>query len=132
MILNKDDILKVSDIQTELVSVPEWGGDVYVRGLNGAERDKLENSLIEMRGKDRRLNMMNVRAKLASMAICDENGKRLFNDADIQALGQKSAIALQRVFEIAQRLSGIGDNDVEELTEGLEESPFGDSASASP
>lgn len=131
-VLNRKDILEASDIQKELVSVPEWGGDVYVKGMTGAERDKFEGSIVEQRGKDAQVNLTNVRAKLASMTICDEKGKRLFDEKDVQTLSQKSAVALQRVFTVAQRLSGIGDEDIKELTEGLENNPFGDSVSDSP
>ena len=123
-VLKRDDILQADDIKLELVPVPEWDGDVYVKGMTGAERDKFEGSLVIMRGKDKQINMSNIRAKLASMTICDENGKRLFNENDVQALSQKSAAALQRVFEVAQKLSGISDEDVEELAEELKNDPF--------
>jgi hypothetical protein len=33
----------------------------------------------------------------------------------VALLGEKSAAALQRVFEVGQRLSGLSDGDVEEL-----------------
>ncbi len=128
-ILKRDDILQANDIEKELVEVPEWGGSVFVRGMTGAERDKFESSIIEQRGKDQRVNMANVRAKLAFMTICDENGNRLFDEKDVQSLSQKSAAALQRVFIVAQRLSGIGEEDIKELAEELEENPFEDSAS---
>jgi hypothetical protein len=127
--LNRDDILGASDIVTELVPVPEWGGDVYVKGMTGAERDKFESGIVEQRGKSQSINMANVRAKLASLTVCDEKGKRLFTEADVQALSQKSAAALQRVFSVAQRLSGIGDADVEELAAGMD-SPFEGSPTA--
>jgi len=121
--LKRDDILAVKDIQVELVHVPEWGGDVYVKGMTGLERDAFEASIVNQVGKGPRVNMNNVRAKLAAHTICDENGERLFTEKDINALGKKSASALQRVFAVAQKLSGIGDDDVKELTEGLEENP---------
>jgi len=38
--------------------------------------------------------------------------------------GQKSAAALQKVFNVAAKLSGIGEKDIEELTDGLEKDPF--------
>lgn len=123
-VLKRDDILQAEDIKTELVPVPEWGGDVYVKGMNGAERDKFEGSLVVLRGKDKQMNMTNIRAKLASMTICDDKGKRLFNENDVQALSQKSAAALQRVFVVAQKLSRISDDDVEELAEELKTDPF--------
>jgi len=49
------------------------------------------------------------------MQFDPETNKQLFTVADIDALGQKSAKALDRIFEIAQRLSKIGANDVEEM-----------------
>jgi hypothetical protein len=128
-VLTRDDILEAKDIKIELVPTPGWGGEVYVKGLNGAERDKFEGSLITLRGKDKQMNMTNIRAKLASMSICDEKGKRLFNENDVQALSQKSASELQRVFVVAQKLSGISDEDVEELAEELKKDPFDGSPS---
>lgn len=129
VVLNRNDILKANDSLKQLVKVPEWGGEIWVRGMTGAERDKLEASVVQQRGKDTNVNMTNIRAKIASMTICDENGKRLFKEEDIQALSQKSAAALQRVFVIGQKLSGLGDDDIQELTEALEENPLGDSPS---
>lgn len=132
MILTRDEILAALDLPRELVAVPEWGGDVYVRGLTGKERDQFEAGMIEQRGKSQTVNLQNIRAKLASMSICDEEGKRLFTDADLAAIAGKSAVALNRVFEVARRLSGLGDNDVDELARGLEENPLEDSPSVSP
>ena len=122
--LDKNAILGVVDIRKELVDVPEWGGSVWVRGMTGAERDKFESSIVESRGKGTKVNMVNVRARLASLTICDEGGNLLFTQADIVALSAKSASALQRIFAVAQRLSGIGDEDVKDFTEGLEDNPF--------
>lgn len=115
-ILTRDDILQVQDLPKELVEVPEWDGAVYVRGLTGAERDALEASIVEQRGRSTRMNLMNLRAKLVAMSVVDEEGNRLFSDADVEKLGQKSAAALNRIFEVAQRLSGLTSEDVEELT----------------
>ena len=129
--LDKNAILGVVDIRKELVDVPEWGKDaaVWVRGMTGAERDKFESSIVESRGKGTKVNMVNVRARLASLTICDEGGNRLFTQADIAALSAKSASALQRIFAVAQRLSGIGDEDVKDFTEGLEDNPLEGSVS---
>jgi len=128
-ILNKQAILEVKDIEIEQVDVPEWGGHVFVKGMTGMERDTFEASIVQQRGKDARVNMVNIRAKLAAQTICDEEGLRLFNDKDVKALGKKSANALQRVFDVAQRLSGITEDDVDELAENLEKNPLDGSAS---
>jgi hypothetical protein len=54
----------------------------------------------------------------------------LFSEADVEFLGGKNAAALEKVFNAACRLSGITDEDLKELTDDLEENPFGGSASA--
>lgn len=125
-ILTRDQILNVSDDQMELVPVPEWNGEVWVKGMTGILRDKFESSIVSYRGPEREVNMANARAKLAASSICDEKGVLCFSEKDVKLLGGKSAKALQRVFEVAQRLSGITDTALDQLTEGLKESPLED------
>jgi len=110
--LTRDQILMCDDLPRETVQVPEWGGEVQVRTMTGTDRDAFESSLI---GKDNQSGgrLENVRARLVSLTLCDETGVRLFTDGDITALGQKSAKALDRVFTVAQRLNGIGTDQVD-------------------
>jgi hypothetical protein len=127
--LTKEAILTADDVQFEDVEVPEWEGKVRVRSLAGIERDALEASMIEGKGKNANVNLANLRAKLVARSIVDEEGKRVFEDQDIAALGRKSAAALNRVYEVAQRLSGITQEDVDELTKNSEAAPSEDSGS---
>jgi len=113
--LSKDQILKAQDCKTETVAVPEWGGDVLVRGLTGRERDAFEDESIVRRGKHVEQNLKNVRARLCVRCIVDDQGNRVFDDKDADALGAKSGAALARIFDAAQRLSGLSAEDVEEL-----------------
>ncbi len=119
-ILTREDILAVEDIGRELVAIPEWGGEVWVYGMTAAERDHLEKNLVQTKGKDVQTNLENVRAKIAAISIRNEEGKRIFNESDIHELGRKSALALDRIFNVAQRLSGISQEDVEELSKNSE------------
>lgn len=128
--LSKDDILNADDRKTVTVSVPEWGGEVLVRSLSGRERDEFEASTVRIRGGKREDNMENLRARLVSLCMVDDNGRRLFTSKhEIAALGTKSVAALQRVFNKCQELNGMSDEDVEELTEGFEQAPDEDSTS---
>lgn len=110
--LTKDQIFEIKDLQVELVDVPEWGGQVYVRGMSGSERDAFEASVVDLRGSAQKVNMQNIRARLVSLTACDQEGNRLFSDSDIIELGKKSAIALQRIFDVAQRLSGLSKEEM--------------------
>lgn len=115
MILSKEQILAAADLPRELVDVPEWGGQVYVSTMTGTQRDVWEEELIAAKSPDRKANLANLRARLAAMTLVDEQGAALFTPADVEALGRKSARALDRVFTVALRLNRLGKNDVEEL-----------------
>lgn len=116
MPLTRDQILSANDITIETVPVPEWGGEVCVKTLSGAERDHFEAVVIreDSDGKQR-TDLENIRATLASMAICDDAGRPLFSQADVESLGRKNAAALDRVWTVAQRLSRISQEDIDEL-----------------
>ena len=111
--LTREAILAAEDKQYEDIAVPEWGGTVRIVGLTGTERDKLEASVVGKTGKN--LNLTNFRARLVALCVVDDSGSRLFSDMDIAALGRKSAAALERIFSVSQRLSGLSDEDVAEL-----------------
>lgn len=132
-LLTRQQILAADDLKTELVPVPEWGGTVLVRALSGSERDAFEQDIVTFRREGKRTvtdtDLHNVRAKLAVHSIVDESGARLFSIEDIEALGSKSAAALQRVFDVAQRLSGLSDDDVEELAKNSGAGPSAGSTS---
>ena len=119
-LLTRDAILAAPDMLTEEVPVPEWGGTVLVRGLTGTERDAFEEEMVTGKGKNRDVNLSNFRARLIVKSVVDKAGKRLFTQADMVALGGKSAAAIQRVFQVAMRLSGMSEEDVEELTKNSE------------
>jgi hypothetical protein len=129
--LNKKAILAVPDIKHEEVFVPEWGGSVMVYGMTGSQRDEFESSMLEMHGTKQTVNMHDIRAKLCSLTIRDDEGRRMFDDDEVEDLGGKSATALQRIFEVAQRLSGLTPDDVKELSKNSESEANGASGSAS-
>ena len=111
-VLNKEQILSVDDLLRQEIEVPEWGGSVYVRVMSGSERDAFEARFV---GGANAAALADIRATLAALAVCDANGKRLFTDAEVKVLGAKSAKALDRIFEVACRLNGIRQEDIEQL-----------------
>lgn len=130
MLLSKESILAAQDIATKDVEVPEWGGSVRVRALTGTERDAFEQETVKRKGKDVETNLRNIRARLVVLAVVDDTGARMFGYKDIEALGNKSAKALDRLFSVAMELSGISDADVDELAKNSESDQSDDSISA--
>jgi hypothetical protein len=131
-LLSRDAILGAPDRKTEDVDVPEWGGTVRIRSLSGTERDAFEASMVQINASGgRQVKLENIRARLVALTAVDEEGERLFSDKDVKELGQKSAAALDRVWDASQRLSGLSDEDVQELAEDLEDAPSDGSISDS-
>lgn len=127
--LTRDQILSSNDLPSEPVAVPEWGGTVHVRTMSGTDRDAFEQSMLDARTKGEP-NLINIRARLAVKTVANADGERLFSDQDAEALGRKSARALDRVFAVAQRLNGIGEKEAKELAGNSEAGPTGDSTSS--
>jgi hypothetical protein len=113
------EILAADDRVQERVDTPEWKGHVFIRNLSGKERDAWETSMVERkttRGKQTsEVSLANVRASLVARTAVSSSGVRLFTDTQVVALGEKSAAALNRCYEMATKLSGLRDEDVEEL-----------------
>lgn len=114
--LTRDQILATEDLTTEKVKVPEWGGSVIIRELTGTERDAWESSIVKADAKGNiTFNSKNMRARLLSIVAVDEKGKQLFTSKDIEALGAKSAKIVDRLFQVAQRVSALTNKDIEDL-----------------
>jgi hypothetical protein len=114
-ILCKADILAASDLTTEQVEVPEWGGAVIIRGMTGTQRDAYENSLMvkDADGKYR-VDTENMRVKLVLYCAVDEAGKQLFDASELTALAGKSAAVIERLFTAAQNINGLNKGAVDE------------------
>lgn len=135
-VLTRDAIRAINDRQVELVEVPQWQGSLYVWGLTGKERDEFELGMLVGKGKNAEINLKNLRARLILLTAYDSDDfdarRRVFEPSDLSWLGDKSAAALQVVYAVAQKLSGLSSEDVDEMTESLGNDQSGDSGSDSP
>lgn len=108
MLLTREQILAINDIQVIDVSIPEWGGIVKVKSMTGEERDKFE---LSTSGKKRE----HIRAKLLVLSVVGEDGKHLFTMEDVEQLSKKSSAPLDRILAVVKKVSGVDNDDVEEL-----------------
>ena len=119
------DISKLKDFQDtkiEKVECPEWAemGDIYVRSMTGTSRDNYEMGTYHASQVNSSVRVYNMRAEMVAATACDEEGNLLFKKSDIEWLGKKSGAVLDRLFDAAQKLAGIGAKDLEEMEKSLE------------
>lgn len=105
------------------VHVPEWDTTFFVHAISGTERDAWEESLIEETGKGRKktkeIRVADGKAKLIVYAVCKSltDPTPLFLPTDWQQLALLTADGLERIFQVAQELAGVGQKAMDE-TEG--------------
>lgn len=110
MALDSKSILAANDVRLEKVNVPEWGGDVYLKVISGTDRDRFEESWSEQRMKAFRIRFL-------LLTLCSEDGERLFSDEQADALGKKSSIVINRLFDAAWKLNAFTQEAVDEMGE---------------
>ena len=77
-------------LSTETQTVPEWGGDVTVRAMDGHERAEAKSATF---------------ARIVQQAAIDHLGEPLFSEDDLECLSRKSATALVPLVRTIFRLS---------------------------
>ncbi len=118
--LTKDQVFAAKDYKIEIVDVPEWNdqvpkgekAQVGIVRMSGTAKDEWESYC---RLPDGKPNFTNLRAKLVSLVVVDEKGERLFTEKEVAKLGLKSAVALDRLIEAAEKVNRISSSDYEEL-----------------
>ncbi len=137
-LLTREQVFENTALLFEVVEVPEWkkegASKVIVQELTAEQRDIWEMQTITRRGDNTmEVNLANARAKLCQLSILDPtDGLLLFSPDDVERLGRLSGAAMQRVFEMATKLSKLGKEDIEALVKDLGPTSEEGSSSSSP
>ena len=124
----RDDLFSLTALPFERLTLPT-GKVVTVQGMSGTDRDAFEASM--MKDRRGRRNLDNVRARLAVRCLYDApGGARLFQASDVERLGKIRVDVLQKIFEVAQQLSGMSDEDIDQMGKGSEDEAGAGSSSS--
>ncbi len=129
-----DAIFEGDDRPIVTVTVPEWGDKVFcLRAMKGTAMEAWARAIERSRGKSKDDNIQDFRAKLIVHSLVTPAGDRLVpaerrTDYEVKFRDRNTG-AIQRLFTVAQKLSGLGEQDVKEMTAELKEIPENDSGS---
>ena len=111
MVLSRALILEAVDLRTVTVDVPEWGGDVVLRELSAAQMAIFKAQSVaavdpQTRAVKDGATLFRLSAWVVAQGVIDGEGKRLFTDADVDRLGEKSDAVIDRLAARVLQLSG--------------------------
>ena len=111
----RDIILSADDTTSEVVEVPQWGDvKIEVRGMTGRDRAAFLSSYTDP--DTGRVNWSMLYPSLITASAFDpDTGERIFNDEDGDAINGKSGAALEKVAQVALRLSGMQQEDEDKV-----------------
>ena len=96
----RERILAKDDLGSEEVYIEEWDETLTVRGLTAGEVEAFGRSINEG-------GMADIMARLAVKVTTNGDGSRVFSDDDVEALSGKNPTAVKKLFDAAQRISGL-------------------------
>lgn len=107
--LTKEDFLSYDDmgIKEVKLNIPGIKGKFYVRAVTADEKDRLEQEIER--------NPRHVRAKYVALSVCDKDGNRIFDDADVINLSKKSLKLIQPLFHAVIEANSITQEEIEEM-----------------
>lgn len=109
--------LGAKDLTSKSVKVKEWGIEVHVFSMSGAERDEFE-SLCQEKVEDGSAKIKDTRGIKALLVILtakDKEGNPIFTKEDMPELQKKSGKVLDDIATAAQEVNGIGKKELEQL-----------------
>lgn len=123
------EILAAEDRRIKRVEVPEWGGHVYVRSLSGLEKELFSQAVNVVRNGKAEVNDVGLRARYLVVALCDEHKQPLFTLDQVEALGTRNTVVIDRVWKAALELNAETDEGREELVKNSKPDQNADSIS---
>ncbi len=104
--LSREQILSVTDLRRETLAIPEWGGEIIVRGMAAYERDKILTAIDPSKST---MTDSQLKATLCFQCVINSQGQRVFTEADIDILQTKNPQVLDKIANRILGLSGVGE-----------------------
>jgi len=125
--VTRETIQSADDVPWEDVPVDEWEKGAVIRmiGLNAKEASSYSRGMVQLdkKGNVSNINLDDFMAKLVVKTAVNEKFERIFTDDDIPWLNTKSALVLKRLTDVAQRLSGMDEEENKKTTKNSEGTP---------
>lgn len=111
---DKKTVLEHTTLATKTVTIPEWGGEVTVATLKAIDSDRMQNDWVQL-GRPKG-DYAGFSSWVVAHTVVDDAGNRFFDPTkDFEALQQKPAHIVARLFNAACELNALTKSDQDEL-----------------
>ena len=117
-ILDRHKVLSAAVLKREIVEVPELGGSVHIQELAGGDRDAWVAEHFDTDGDEPELRSgkaRTFRASLVCLTLIDENGRRMFQDAEIERVAKFPSTILDLLYNASAKLSALDEESQKAL-----------------
>ena len=113
MLISRDAFLQSSGMQTKKIPMPDMGKDAYVcvRTLTLAEHEAYVHDYFRPENEDTKVvrPVPGYRGRLLVLTMVDDDGQPYLRDGDEAEIEKHAALHLNKIFQAAFELSGLGD-----------------------
>jgi len=131
--MTKEEIVGIQDRQVKEIKIPVkgWEGKrYYVRTITAREYDWFEKGRYMGEAKHEE-HLKTWRERLAALFLCDETGRRIFNDDEAVLLAGKSQLAIDIINKEGRELNALSNEVMQELEKNSEQTQRSDSGTDS-
>lgn len=117
------ELLAIDDLKKETVEIPEWKTSVIVRELSAGEKEWIDSNTKKNGKTVSEVKDAKILAQICAFVVVDDNGDRVFSDAQVPFLAKKSGAAIERILAVTGRLSTVSAAEIQELAKNSESGP---------
>lgn len=110
--LTRDQILAAKDRASQVISVPEWGGEVTITAMTARERCTVDAEFVRIghlpdSSPERVSGIRDLQLRMVAFCLTDAEGAPLFTQDDVVELGKKSPQVIGRLADEVTILNGL-------------------------
>ncbi len=106
--LNKDQILKLCDLRTKEINIPEFGGIIRIRELTLEDAGRIYAEIQEYPEKERGYQDI---FRAVATSVIDEKDEPIFSSEEVARLGKRFSDVVTKIYNEIIILCGGGKNE---------------------
>jgi hypothetical protein len=123
----RDDLLGRFRRRYDFAVAPVMGKRFRLQNLNELERSRVENSILNNKGRIRGDRLLQIKARWIQATAVDGDGNLFYSERDVPTIAGQDSQDVDALMEAIKRHVGIKDDDLEDMEKNSGRTSDGDS-----